>query len=302
MSTVPNRRTSTQPEKAEASPAKSRRRKGASYQYGYREVPIKRPNGEFDTKRVPLTLNDVLHPRFGDVHVLSDAHGDDCSYLRSVLKERFASDLSVAVFYDVGIFWDVPRMRHHSPDLSVIFGVKERKDWITFDVKTEGVRPRLIIEVTSPATRSNDLKKKVQQYAKVSVPYYVIADATEKDNRRRLTLIAYRLDGGHYVRVALDDRGRAWLEPVGLWLGVTADRATGGDRLALIDPANNEAIGDYTAIAQARAQAMAHSREAETQAHEAEGRAATEAHARALAEARIRELEAELLKLRRGSS
>ena len=58
-------------------------------------------------------------------------------------------------------------MRHHSPDLSVIFGVKERKDWITFDVKTEGVRPRLIIEVTSPATRSNDLVKKVQQYAKV---------------------------------------------------------------------------------------------------------------------------------------
>lgn len=199
MSTVPGRRATTQTDKAKTTPAKTRRKKGASYRYGYRDVPVKRPNGEFDIKRIPLTL-------------------------------------------------------------------------------------------------------KVKQYAKVDVPYYVIADAEEKDNRRRLSLIAYRLEGGQYKRVSLDDQGRVWLEPVGLWLGVRPDRATGSDRLALIDPANNETIGDYTAIARAGAQAMAQARESEARARESEARAEAEVRARGEAEARVRELEAELLKLRRGAS
>ena len=34
--------------------------------------------------------------------------------------------------------------------LAVIFGVRERQNWGTFFVAKEGVRPALIIEVTSP--------------------------------------------------------------------------------------------------------------------------------------------------------
>jgi hypothetical protein len=41
---------------------------------------------------------------------------------------------------------------------------------------------------------------------------------------------------------------RAWLEPVGLWLGVKVNPETGGDRLVLIDPSNNDEIGDYTTV------------------------------------------------------
>jgi Uma2 family endonuclease len=205
-------------------------------------------------------LEDVLHPRFGDVHVLSDPHDDDCHYLKYVLKARYADDRSVVVFSDCGIFWDVPRLRHHSPDLSVIFGVKRRKDWKTFHVKTEKTRPSLIIEVTSPSTRVNDVKTKVKQYARARVPHYVIADAQETAGKRRLTLIAYRLEGKEYHRVALDDQGCADLEPVGLKLGVKAHPETGGDRLVLIDPATGEEIGDYTEVSRGRADAEAKGR------------------------------------------
>ena len=38
------------------------------------------------------------------------------------------------------------------------------------------MRPSLIIEVTSPKTRVNDVKTKVTQYAQAKVPHYVIAD------------------------------------------------------------------------------------------------------------------------------
>jgi hypothetical protein len=77
--------------------------------------------------------------------------------------------------------------------------------------------------------------------------------------------------------VDLDAHGRAWLEPVQLWLGVKVNPATGGDRLVLIEPVTELEIGDYTAMRQ--------------------GRAAAEARA-ADAEERLRQVEAELRRLR----
>jgi colicin import membrane protein len=294
MSTVPRRRTTTD---TGASRPRAKQETGtgkASFRYGYREVRKKRPDGRIASVRIPLTLEDVLHPRFGDVHVLSDPHGDDCNYLKDVLKDRYAEDRSVVVFSDCGIFWDIPRLKHHSPDLSVIFGVKQRKDWKTFHVKTEKVRPALLIEVTSPSTRVNDVQTKVEQYARAGVPHYVIADANEREEKRRLELIRYRLVNGVYYAVAPDVLGRVWLEPVGLWLGVRIDPDTGGDRLVLIDPATTEPIGDYTAVNRARAVAAEQARAAAQQARAADQRAEAESLARVRAEARVRELEAEL--------
>jgi uncharacterized coiled-coil DUF342 family protein len=65
---------------------------------------------------------------------------------------------------------------------------------------------------------------------------------------------------------------------------VKIDPDTGGDRLVLIDPATNEEIGDYTAVRQLR--------------DEAEARAEAEAQARIQAEAEVRELKAEIRRLR----
>jgi hypothetical protein len=127
MSTVPHRRTTTDAGKSNARPAAKPRAGKASFAYGYRFVKKKRSNGRIDLVRVPLTLEDVLHPQFGDYHVLSDPHDDDCTYLKYVLKDRHSADRSVAVFSDCGIFWDVPGLKHHSPDLSVIFGVKRQR-------------------------------------------------------------------------------------------------------------------------------------------------------------------------------
>src|SRR5208282_975430 len=242
----------------------------ASLKYGWRDVPKKLADGRIKVERVPLTLDDVVHPQFGDVHVLSDAHDDDCSYMKDVLKDRYRDDASVVVFSDCGIFWDKPGLRHHSPDLALIFGVKRRKGWKTFHVKTEKVRPALIIEVTSPRTRVNDVETKLREYAWAGVPYYVIADAAE-EKHRRLTLRSYRLEAEAYRELGLDEGARAWLEPVGLWLGVKTDPETRDDRLALFNPETGEEIGDYTAISRARAQARA---ESEVQARvDAEARA-----------------------------
>ena len=65
-----------------SSPTKRAGIERASFKYGYREIQVKGSDGDIEYERVPLTLEDVLHPQFGDVHVLSEAHGDDCLYLR----------------------------------------------------------------------------------------------------------------------------------------------------------------------------------------------------------------------------
>ncbi len=263
----------------------------ASFKYGYREIQVKGSDGDIEYERAPLTLEDVLHPQFGDVHVLSEAHGDDRLYLRDVFKARYQDDHSVVVFNDVGIFWDIPGLKHHSPDVSLIFGVKKRKEWKSFHVKTEKVRPALIIEVTSPDTRVNDVKTKVEQYAQAKVPHYVIVDAQEKAERRRVTLTRYRLADGHYERQGSEEHGRVWLEPVGLWLGVRTDPQTGGDRVALFDPSTGQEIGDYAVLHRKRAEAEARADQAEARADQAEARADQ-------ADERVRQLEAELRRLR----
>jgi len=45
----------------------------------------------------------------------------------------------------------------------VILGVREQRNWSTFDVARERVRPALLIEVTSPEKRAIELTAKLEE-------------------------------------------------------------------------------------------------------------------------------------------
>jgi len=290
------------------------------YRYGWRYVRIARPDGTEEFDQVPLTLEDVLHPEEGDFIVQSDPHDSDLAYLKAVFKARLKDDPTAVVLSDCRVDWNVPGVRPLGPDVAVFFDVGRHIMWSTFDLGEEGARPALVIEVTSPDTRSNDVGPKVDYYYRANVPWYVIADVTVEDgNERRIEFIAYRHAPGGYQRFKLNESGWVWLEPVGLWLGVTRDRLGGFNRLACFDPGTRQEVGDYTAISEALAESQAlavaearareaaeHGRavaeeraHAETQARAAaEERAHAETQARAAAEERIRALEAELKRSR----
>ena len=96
-----------------------------------------------------------------------------------------------------------------------------------FDVVKEGARPALVIEVTSPATRTNDVGIKVAYYHRARVPLYVIADVLEDDGtERRIELFGYQRTPRRYKRIKPDHRGWIWLDPLRLWLGVTREAET----------------------------------------------------------------------------
>jgi len=205
----------------------------------------------------------------------------------------------------------VPDLRPHGPDVMVIPGLRERRDWSTFDVAEEGVRPALIIEITSPETRENDVVRKVVHYARAGVAQYVIVDSIERRGEQQLRLLDYRLVGDTYRLQPPDERGWVYLEVAGLWLGVEGDHV-----VCYTD--DGTAFGDYATVVQQAAEAEARARAAEEQAQReaaaraeaealaraaaeqarmAEEQAQREAAARAALEARLRELETELRRL-----
>ncbi|MCS7290252.1 MAG: Uma2 family endonuclease [Roseiflexus sp.] len=254
------------------------------FRYGWRYVPRPTPDDPHHVEQVPLTLEDVLHPEVGDFIVHSDRHETDRMYLTAVLRARLESSGAAIVLSDVRIAWDIPDLRPHGPDVMVIPGIRERQDWSTFDVSVEGARPALIIEITSPETRENDLERKVEHYARAGVAQYVIVDNVSRSGARQLRLLDYRLEAGAYRLHPPDAAGRVQLMIANLWLGVEGDHVVCYDERGV-------AFGDYATVVRQAAEAEAWAR------REAE-RAQREAQARAEAEARLRALEEELRRLR----
>jgi Uma2 family endonuclease len=253
-------------------------------------------------EQVPLTLEDVLHPQEGDSSTHSLEHGRRNYYLYDVFLARLADDPMAVVLHDVRIAWDLPGLGAHGPDIAVIFGVRERKNWSTFDVAREGVRPSLIVEVTSPETARIDRSDKLEEYSLARVPLYVIIDTLTSGGRSQLLLLGYIQGPSGYQVLAPNERGWLWLDPVRVWLGIADDEIVCyneageplGDYRALTATLNTEIAARVAAEQQALAEAEARVT-AEQRATAAEQRAAS-------AEAQLQALEAELRRLRGDAS
>ena len=284
------------PELADPLPADaiSAPKKNDPYRYGWRERPRTLPNGQKIYERIPLTLEDIIHPQVGDFRIQSHQHERICTYLRALFRERFASDPTTIVLGDVLVDWATDEMRGHGPDVAIIFNVQQKQNWSTFHEAEEGTKPSLIIEVTSPSTYSVDLVTKVGHYAQVGVEWYAIVDIVIRRDMPLKRLLGYQLTGDGYKPFEPNEKGWLWLAPVNLWLGWR------GEDIACYDAAGNLVEVGNSRVATAQSRAVA-----EQRADDAEQRADDEAQARVVAEQRANEeaqarqqLEAELRRLR----
>ncbi len=278
------------------------------FRYGHREVRRRQPDGSYQLVLLPLTLWDLLHPQENDKPMHGLRHAKECYYLFSVIGHRVAPTKGALVLQDTGVYWDVPGIPHHSPDVSVIFDVdRQSDDWPSFYVSREGVRPTLLFEVVSPGSRNNDVVTKLAEYHQAEVPWYVLVDRKKVDDWP--TIRGYRYFSDRYEPIPLDEHGCLLIEPLGLKLGTIQNR------IVLYDATTGEELGDYTAISEALEAAEKQAREAtaareaaekqarlaqeKTLAAEQEARAAQEKAlaaeaARADLERQIRELRAQL--------
>jgi len=255
------------------------------YVYGWRYLKYTDDNGKIQYAQIPLTIEDVLHPLEDDQRMHAYEHENICRYLGNVFQKQTSADPHAVVLLDVRTAWDNQKLKPHTPDVSVVFKVKQLKNWTTFYEGDEGTRPQLIVEITSPETRHLDLDDKVRQYAQAGVEYYFIIDHYKWRGQEHRRVLGYHLVGNTYQELKANERGELWLEPVRVWLAWTEDKLVCYDE-------TGQAILDYAAEAKARVE------EARARV-EAERRAEVEAEARLAVEAKLRQLEEELRLLRK---
>jgi Uma2 family endonuclease len=217
------------------------------------------------------------------------------------------------------------RAPYKGPDFFVVLGgvdgTKDRKRWVVWH---EGGRyPDVIIEITSPSTKSKDTEDNLLLYSKVfrTREYYWYDEGAGE-------LVGYRLEGDEYVPIVPGERGWLWSEVLGVWLGVSdapflgwryrwlryydaegrsvptgeeAERARAEAERQRAEQAEQRAEQErlQREQEQQRAEAERILREQERQrAEQAEQRAEQERLQREQAEQRLAELEAELKRLR----
>jgi Uma2 family endonuclease len=249
------------------------------FRYGWRFVKKLLPDGSTDLVQVPLTLEDVLHPQEDDQIPERPQQHLDAVYLDPILRVRAQERLvDPLVLGDCLVAWGVRGIRNHSPDFSVFEGVTNPPGLQigTFRLRASGGRCVLAMEIVSPDTRNNDVVHKLREYHAVGVPMYVLIDQRNEGGPRQV--IGYRYTRARYVKLRPDRQGRVLLKPLGLLLGLE-------DELAVCyDADTGERLGNYEQVQQARIAAEQAARE--------------QAAAREAAEERVRELEAQLRRLR----
>jgi hypothetical protein len=307
------------------------------YRLGWRLVGRKGPTGKREVIYQPLTLEDWLYPEEEDFRVQSNAHVRDRLYLYAVFGLCCPGQLTLAdhrVAWDDPTLRPNGPDVVVIPRAEPLPGKRPG----TYRVGPHGARPVLVIAVTSPEnadTRRTDLHRKRRIFYRAGVEFHVIVDEQPSRRRRtpelrRLQLIGYRRGRPGYERLTPDAQGRLWLEPVRLWLGI--ETGSEGDRAVCFD-AQNRKIDDFPGMAQARQEAERAWQQAEQARQQAErdkqqadqarqqaerdkqqaerdkqqaDQARQQAErdkqqanqARQQAEARVRELEAELRRLR----
>jgi Uma2 family endonuclease len=202
---------------------------------------------------------------------------------------------------------------YKGPDLLVVVGVdgtKRRKHWVVWD--EDDRFPDLIVEITSPSTKSKDTGENLKLFAQVfRTREYFWYDEEAGE------WMGYRLQGESYVPIEVNERGWRWSEVLGAWLGVSELPYRGwryrwlrlydvggrlvptGEELAAAERERAEAERQRAERAERRIERERRRAEQERQRAEAERQRAEQERQRAeQAERRLAELEAELKRLR----
>ena len=200
---------------------------------------VKGPGGEMRQVEMRLTPEIFLNPKFGDQIMFGERHSRVGREIAGLLDSRLEGVPDVVVFFDLKLLLRDRSLPDPSPDVMVVRGIRPG-DRSSFDVRKEGVRPCLIVEVVSPddsKIRDVDLERKPAIYEQAGIREYVIVDSTRQD--REIRLLGYRLDGsGRYRPIEPDAEERLLSETVGVWFQVSPD----GERVLVFEHPSGQRV------------------------------------------------------------
>jgi Uma2 family endonuclease len=146
----------------------------------------------------PPNRSDNLAERFANAE--SDLHRDLTMDLLMMLQEHFSDDAHVYIAGSLPVHYD-PKdpERCVMPDVFVVRGVENRRR-TGYRIWEEGRAPEVVIELTSRATRKEDMGDKCRVYAaKLRVPEYFLFDPNGDYLKSRL--VGYTLHTGKYAKI-----------------------------------------------------------------------------------------------------
>jgi len=215
-------------------------------------------------------------------------------YLLSGLRTHFLAREDVYVGGDMFLYYEEGNPRVSvAPDAFVVFGVEDRVR-MNYKVWEEGKGPDFVLEVASPSTWREDVRRKPGIYAGLGVREYFLFDPLGRHYTPRLR--GYRLVAGEYERltaVESIDRTLTLHSEV-----LDLDLRTQGEEIRFHDPATGETLLSYDEEHAARQEEAAARQAAELRAEREAAARREEAVARRTAEARVAELEARLCEYR----
>jgi Uma2 family endonuclease len=180
-------------------------------EFGSKEYPTRdgRPMGETDVHRNVM---------FETIETLKAYYAGQQVYVTG----------NLLVFYRPG-----DKRRHVSPDAMVVKGAQPGLR-LNYLIWQEGHTPNVVIEITSPSTRNEDLKKKFDIYrTEMHVREYFLFDP--KDEYLSPRLQGFRLVGDEYIPIELI-AGRLESSELGLHLEAS------GEQLRFYDPSKTRWI------------------------------------------------------------
>jgi Uma2 family endonuclease len=164
-------------------------------------------------------------------------HRDEMMRLIQTLQDAFADRDDVYVSGNMMMYYEEGNPRASvSPDVFVTLGIDKHADRRVYKTWEDGP-PSIVIEVTSPSTRREDVSKKRDVYANMGVKEYILYDPLGEYLRPALQ--GLRLVDGEYRPMSAEPPGLV-SEVLGAHLSlvdgrlVLTDRRTGA---ALLSPA-----------------------------------------------------------------
>jgi Uma2 family endonuclease len=218
----------------------------------------------------PGTTSSIFYPESdGKPMAETDVHRDVMIATITTLIDFFRDRPDVYVAGNLLLYYEEGNPRASvAPDSFVVFGVGKGQRR-TYKLWEEGQPPAVVVEVTSRATRREDLRTKPKLYQSLGVREYFLFDPLEE--YLRPSLQGFRLANNAYVALQPDEDGAVLSEALDMRL------RREGVHLRLIDLRTGDALLRPEEVAEARR---------------------SEAAARKAVEERLTTVEAELAQLR----
>lgn len=219
----------------------------ARFPYGWRTVAEVQPDGSTHHVDIPLTQADFLDPQVGDHLVQSHQHLQFVVALFNCFSAHYRHDPTVGVFSDLKMLWGIPNEKEPAPDLAVVPNLKDKeKQRTSFQVKDEGTRPCLVVEVVSPQYPGDDTTK-VDIYERVGIEEYIIIDANFEEDDSEIELTGYRLVNGRYRLIQPDPQGRLLSRTTHVWFELDQKKRN----LFLVDAATGKRLLKHEEVTEA---------------------------------------------------